>query len=529
MNNKYAIIDLFAGVGGLSKAFQQVGAEIVYANEIDKYACSLYKENLSDVYLVEEDMRNIQVEKIPDFDILVAGFPYQSISVHGRYNQFYDKQNSLFYKIIRVLEIKKPRAFLLESVKGLISMNQGKELKILMKELEQRGYFIKTAVINSLTYGNIPHNKERLYLVGFNVDEEYKMFEFPEKIPLKLQINDLINITQKKENKYYYDENSELYSIIKKEVTEGKIYKLKLSLKNQYSSRNILIKDYEYCPAITSIAGKDYIPILKDNFGIRRLTPKECFHMQGFFDINISEYYKDYRLYKYAGNCSSVEVVKRIAENIFKTLDCGIQKNQSCNLNVNCKDDNLTNIKQQIIACDENRVIVETKDESSVQKKEIITTDEEINIKIKEVLIDTEREFTLQKVIPALRKLGFWDVRYNHGIEEYGKDVTYRYKDNFEKIKLGAAQVKYGDISGAANSDVDKIFSQIADAFNMPFSDLNENGQLYINQFLIICSGKYSKNAKEKIKEKFSPKDREKYDVRFFDGQDIDNFLKKKI
>lgn len=91
-------------------------------------------------------MRNIQEEKIPDFDILAAGFPYQSISVHGRYNQFYDKQNSLFYKIIRVLEIKKPRAFLLEIVKGLISMNQGNIIQVIILMSQIRSKDNKTEI-----------------------------------------------------------------------------------------------------------------------------------------------------------------------------------------------------------------------------------------------------------------------------------------------------------------------------------------------------------------------------------------------
>lgn len=525
MNNKYKVIDLFAGAGGLSKAFLEAGAEIVWANELDKNACDLYRKNFKDVYLVEGDIQDIKSEDIPEFDLLVGGFPCQAFSMTGIKRGFSDLGRNLFYEIIRIIKAKKPRGFLLENVKGLRNHDNGRTFKIVMKELQNEGYYIKSAILNSKEYGNIPHNKERMFLVGFREKREFEMFEFPTQILLTNKVNDIINIHEAKDKLYYCGKNIEILKDTKaKEITEGVIYQLRY---NKNRSRENIVSESYICPALTLYVNNNiYIPMIKDDFGIRKLTPNECFNFQGFHDIKIPSKNNGNIWYKYASNCSSVAVTERIAKNIFYALDHKVpdmELENSIEKNINKLNSNKEPQTTFNIGIDNDlksinnsvEVVFEhTRDNTVVMKKTKYVIEQEKTS-------NNEKEFTISKVIPALKNKDCFDVRYNHGNDEYGKDITYKYKDNFETVKCGAAQVKFGDISGGAQGGIDIILAQIDDAFNMPFMDIKENKELYIRQLLIVCSGKYTKNAIEKIKNKL----KKGYDVRFFDGQDIDNLL----
>lgn len=529
MNSKYTVINLFAGAGGLSKAFQEAGADVVWANEIDKYACILYRENFKDVCLAEGDIKDIKSEEIPDFDILIGGFPCQCFSIAGQKLGFDDEWVNLFYKIIRILKVKKPRAVLLENVRKLKSHDNGRTFKIITEGLQNEGYYIKSAVLNSKEYGNMPHNKERMYIVGFRDIKEFEMFEFPRKVQLTNGISDIINLSDIKVEKYYSGKSIEILKETKGEkIKRGVIYQLRY---HQNKKERYVISEYDVCPALTLyISNREYVPMIKDDFGIRMLTLNECFGFQGFRDIKISMKINDNMLYRYASNCSSVTVTERIAENIIKALDCSIQDIKLKSSLENSIDILFSKMEQQTKINNENDSV--SKDitnnkkskEVSVQTIEKFIEKEKSQNEIKQQpLIKNEKEFTLHKVIPALKRKNFFDVRYNHGIDEYGKDVTYKYNDNFGSTKYGAAQVKFGEISGGAKGEIDVILSQIEDAFEMPYIDVIEGRENYINQLLIVCSGKYTQNAKAKILKKL----KKGYDVRFFDGQDINNLLEE--
>ena len=394
-----------------------------------------------------------------------------------------------------------------------------------MEELQNEGYYIKSAILNSKEYGNVPHNKERMYIVGFREKREFEMFEFPPKIQLTNKVNDIINIHEAKGKLYYCGKNIEILKYTKgKEITEGIIYQLRY---NKNRIRENIISESYICPALTLYINNNiYIPMIKDELGIRKLTPNECFSFQGFHDIKIPLKSNSNIWYKHASNCSSVAVTERIAKNIFYALDHRVQvielensfdKNDK-KLNSNLEPQTTINIEidNDLKSINNNvKVVFEQTRENTVEKEKTK------NVIEQEKSSNSEKEFTISKVIPALKNKDCFDVRYNHGYDEYGKDITYKYKDNFETVKCGAAQVKFGDISGGAQGDIDIILAQIDDAFNMPFMDIKENKELYIRQLLIVCSGKYTKNAIEKIKNKM----KKGYDVRFFDGQDIDNLL----
>ena len=161
------VASLFAGIGGICYGFKQAGAKIVWANEIDRDACKTYRYNFGDSYLVEGDIKNIGPNDIPDIDILNGGFPCQAFSIAGYQKGFNDERGNLFFEIVRIIKVKKPRAILLENVKNLETHDNGNTFKVIKNELEKLGYHVHHKVLNTMDYGNVPQNRERIYIVGF--------------------------------------------------------------------------------------------------------------------------------------------------------------------------------------------------------------------------------------------------------------------------------------------------------------------------------------------------------------------------
>ncbi len=325
---KLTVGSMFAGIGGICYAFKQAGAEVVWANEIDKYACKTYRENLSN-HLVEGDIRDIDPAEIPDIDILTSGFPCQAFSIAGYRKGFQDERGNLFFETVRILKAKKPKALFIENVKNLVSHDNGKTFKIISDALHDAGYHFKHKVMNSMEYGNVPQNRERIYIVGFRDKNLCDKFEFPKPIPLTETIDDVICRSEKKPDKYYYTEKSKYYNLLKEHVTKrDTIYQLRRTYVRE-NKKGV-------CPTLTANMGTGghNVPIILDDYGIRKLTPQECFAFQGFVDkfffmdtllfevayslpIDLS----DTQLYKQAGNTVTVPVVRRIAENMIKVME----------------------------------------------------------------------------------------------------------------------------------------------------------------------------------------------------------------
>ncbi len=307
---------MFAGIGGICLGFQKAGADIVWANEIDKYACTTYRENFGSKYLVEGDIRNIEVEDIPNFDILTSGFPCQAFSIAGYRKGFEDERGHLFFETLRVIKGKKPRAFLLENVKNLVSHDGGKTFRIIFDALKDAGYHIRYQVLNSMDYGNVPQNRERIYIVGFISKEECDKFYFPEPVVLTKTINDLIDKMKKQDDKYYYDSSSQYYNMLRQSmVNEDTVYQLRRTYVRENKSK--------VCPTLTANMGTGghNVPLIKDNFGIRKLTPRECLRFQGFpEEYKIPQNVSDTQLYKQIGNSVTVPVIERIAANMILVM-----------------------------------------------------------------------------------------------------------------------------------------------------------------------------------------------------------------
>lgn len=315
MSNGFKVASLFAGIGGICYGFKQVGSDIVWANEIDKDACTTYRHNFGGDYLVEGDIKEVDPHDIPDIDILNAGFPCQAFSVAGYRKGFEDERGNLFFEITRILEVKRPKAILLENVKNLESHDHGNTFKVIKEQLNILGYHIQHKVLNTMEYGNIPQNRERIYIVGFLSEEAYKKFEYPKPIELTQTIHNIINTTERKPLGLYYN-NSKYYPELKKVMTRKDTV---------YQWRRVYCRENKnnVCPTLTANMGTGghNVPLILDDFGIRKLTPEECIGFQGFpkefsFPDNISNASK----YKQAGNSVSVPVIKRIAENMIKDL-----------------------------------------------------------------------------------------------------------------------------------------------------------------------------------------------------------------
>ncbi|WP_409199315.1 DNA cytosine methyltransferase [Methanobrevibacter sp. DSM 116169] len=310
---KIRFIDLFSGIGGFRIAFTSIGGECVFSSDIDKWANETYFENFG--IHPEGDIAKINEKKIPDHDILCAGFPCQPFSIGGYRKGFCDTRGTLFFEIERIIKEKKPAAFLLENVKGLTNHDDKRTFETIKNKLRELGYIIFYDVLNSKDYG-IPQNRERIYIVGFK--NKNVSFKFPAP---KISDVNAFNILEK--NVKNHDISNTATKHLKKHYEE-------LLLKKQINEKYPLFA-YEIRPSRCSFrndgcspcltakmgTGGNNVPILvKEN---RKLTTKECLRLQGFPEnFKIKENYS--QSYKQIGNSVSVPVIKLIAEEIVKCL-----------------------------------------------------------------------------------------------------------------------------------------------------------------------------------------------------------------
>ncbi len=307
-------LDLFAGIGGIRLGFEKAGFQTVFSNDFDKNCKTTYDQNFENSKLIVEDIKNISVEDLPEFDFLLAGFPCQSFSIAGYREGFDDKKGrgNLFFEIARIIEARKPIGFMLENVKNLMSHDNGNTFNIIKQTLQDLGYHLKARVLNSMEYGNLPQNRERIYIIGFKNESYINKFTFPEKKRLTKSFRQIL--LSKVPEKYYYN-NKPLYARIKDSVNDkNKVY--------QWRRKYVRENKKGVCPTLTANMGMGghNVPIILDNQGIRKLTPLECSRIQGFPDSYKLPNIADSALYKQIGNSVSVTVIEEIAKNIKAAL-----------------------------------------------------------------------------------------------------------------------------------------------------------------------------------------------------------------
>lgn len=313
------IASFFAGVGGIDLAFQQAGFDTVYANEFDKYAAETFELNFN-IKVDKRDINDVDVNDIPEFDVLIGGFPCQAFSIAGLRQGFKDDKGrgGLFFQVIRVLETRRAKVVFLENVKNLVGHDEGNTFRIIINELERLGYHVKYQVMNAMHYGDIPQNRERIYIVAFQDINSYRRFEFPKPIKLEKYLKDVIEFDKVQNAKFYYtEEKCSFYNLlVEKMKRQDTVY--------QWRRKYVRENQSCVCPTLTAnmgTGGHNVPLILTDDNKFRKLTPHECFNVQGFpKSFKLPKEIANCRLYKQAGNSVVVPVIKRIAENIARAI-----------------------------------------------------------------------------------------------------------------------------------------------------------------------------------------------------------------
>lgn len=316
-DRKLRIASFFTGVGGIDLGFEQTGfCKTIYANEIDKSPTTTFEMNF-DIKVDMRDISNVKVEEIPTFDIMLAGFPCQAFSIAGLRQGFEDEKGrgTLFFELIRILKYHKPQIVFLENVKNLATHDNGNTFTVILDELNKLGYHTKYSVLNAMEHGNVPQNRERIYIVGFLNKEICEKFKFPNKMPLTNKLSDIIDFETKIDDKYYYTKDKYKGDIYEKLTDamddENAIY--------QWRRKYVRKNKSGVVPTLTANQGEGghNVCLIKTKHGIRKMTPQECFNAQGFPKTYIlPTSLPDSKLYKQAGNSVCVSVIYRIAKNI---------------------------------------------------------------------------------------------------------------------------------------------------------------------------------------------------------------------
>ena len=322
----YKTIDLFAGIGGIRLGFEKTKrVRNVFSSEIDVHAAQTYEANYGDDPL--SDITKVHPKDIPNFDILLAGFPCQAFSIAGRKGGFEDTRGTLFFDVANILKHKRPKAFLLENVKGLVMHRGGQTLSTILGVLNDLGYHVKAQVLNSKKFG-VPQNRERIYMVGFRQSGED--FSFPKanrQVPLKKILE-----SSPVSPKYYLSQR--YYQTLKKHKKrhEGKGNGYGYMLLDPEGAANAIVvggmgrernlivddrvKEHSEYKTYPKKINKDWV---------RSLTPREWACLQGYpksFKFPVS----DTQAYKQLGNSVTVPVINALAKRIVKQLDINEEK-----------------------------------------------------------------------------------------------------------------------------------------------------------------------------------------------------------
>ena len=302
---------MFAGIGGICLGFRQAGAMVVWANEIDRYACATYRHNFPDTLLAEGDIRKIDLTEIPDIDVLTAGLPCQSFSVMGNQKGYADPRGTMYFEILRVIDAKRPGIVLLENVKNLVQHDNGRTFITIYNTLAERGYGVRYAVLGSHTHANIPQYRDRIFIAAFSDFNVMERFAFPDEVPLTAKINDLIDRNTPVESHYYYIPGNRYYEILNGRMTDNTaIYRI-----DDYGAAK---RTWRIAPTLKANMGTyhERVPLVRDAYGIRKMTPQECLALQGFPKKFCFPDIPKREIYKQLGNTVCVRLIRIIARNI---------------------------------------------------------------------------------------------------------------------------------------------------------------------------------------------------------------------
>lgn len=324
---KFTFIDLFAGIGGFRLALQNIGGKCVFSSEWDLQAQKTYLLNYGEVPF--GDITKEETKKfIPDnFDILCAGFPCQAFSMAGKRLGFEETRGTLFFDVAEIIRRKRPKAFFLENVKGLLIHDKGKTIQTILKVLrEDLGYYVPDPkIVNAMNFG-VPQHRERVYIVGFRKDQEVKEFSYPiptdatktfadvkekEVVSVKYYLStQYVKTLVAHKERHAAKGNGFGYEVIKEDGVANAIV-----VGGMGRERNLVIDTrLEDFTPITNIKGE------VNRLGIRRMTPREWARLQGFPD-NFKIEVADASAYKQFGNSVAVPAIQATAQEIIKRIN----------------------------------------------------------------------------------------------------------------------------------------------------------------------------------------------------------------
>ena len=312
-NADFKFIDLFAGIGGIRIPFQELGGKCVFSSEWDKFAQKTYRVNFGE--MPQGDITQIESNSIPDFDVLLGGFPCQPFSSAGLKKGFADTRGTLFFEIERIMKDKRPKVFLLENVKQLRSHDRGRTLKVILNHIESLDYYVKYEILRAGDFG-VPQNRERTYIVGFdkhyyNLPENYD-FQFPTPTFEKTRIGNILE-----------DDVDDRYTLT--DTIWNGFQRRKQNNINRGAGFGYCLFD-ENSPYVSTLVAryyKDGQEILIDqgnDKNPRKLTPRECARLQGFPDSFIIPV-SNMQAYKQFGNSVAVPVVRAVAKRIVEEMN----------------------------------------------------------------------------------------------------------------------------------------------------------------------------------------------------------------
>ena len=334
MKKPYTVGGLFSGVGGIEQGFINNDFKVLWSNDIDEPSSKTFKQNFDHQHILQ-DIHTLKGKDLNPVDVLVGGFPCQAFSIAGYRKGFDDNRGNLFFEILRLVkELKKrPKVLFLENVKNFYTHDHGNTFATVHKELEKNGYCVFHKVLNTSSITKVPQNRERTFIICFDegagaiLDPSQKMTQkfiqiFP---PKEIKKTDSIRkYLEKKEveDRFFYGEEKYMYKELKDTIkSKDTVYQWR----RQYVREN----KSNVCPTLTAnmgTGGHNVPLIMNDDGRYRKLTPRECFNLQGFpksyklpNDIPVSQ------LYKQAGNSVTVRIIEVLAGLIKEALDANIE------------------------------------------------------------------------------------------------------------------------------------------------------------------------------------------------------------
>ena len=315
---KLKVASMFCGCGGmdlgilggfeyLGKRYAKLPYEIVYALDNDEYCTKIYNDNFKHKCVVQ-DIKSLDIASLPDFDVLIGGYPCQSFSISAQNPPrlgYKDERGMLFFEMVKILRERHPRFFIAENVKGLLSANKGKAFPMIIEEFENAGYKVVHKLLNAEEYG-VPQRRQRVVIVGFRDEDDYNRFNYPMPINNRKTLGDVIDLSADNDDKWFFSQKAvDGMMAVREKMNKGRVQNLNEPC-NTISSHL----------AKVSLNSTDPVRFVNDRY--RRFTPRECARIQSFPDSFVLDSVSEARQYKAIGNAVPPVMMWYIANNLIK-------------------------------------------------------------------------------------------------------------------------------------------------------------------------------------------------------------------